>query len=383
MPSLNHVRSLMWVLVLVSSGCMVDFGLKDPEPTTDTNPAGTDTAVPTGEDSEIPTGNGTASLTDSDGYGDADTDVDRDSDTNGDTDSDSTTDSATDRNPQDGGMDSGPDASTDTEGPDAGKDGGMDGGVASDTEADTETEKPTATETASVTETATATATATASASATDTLGENEDYAARISFAPTIDGVLSEPYWHLDTVVSKLVDGEADNNHVVFDVVWDSAYLYVAVEVIDDSICQGTSIATWNYDSIEVYMDPDNSGDSQYDEHDLQAIIKYQDIDYAEFGENVAPTNRPAILDYGKPATRTGDVGYTIELAIPWAGLGVTPAVGRVIGFDIGINDDDVEVTGCSGANNGTRDGHLVWAGEESNFQTTEFFGDLLLSGFL
>src|SRR6185436_18837189 len=62
--------------------------------------------------------------------------------------------------------------------------------------------------------------------------------------------------------------------------------------------------------------------------------------------------------------------GYSVELAIPWSNLGVTPSAGMTIGFDVGYNDDD---------NGGTRDSQAVWWGTINNYNNTSAFGHALL----
>ncbi len=69
-------------------------------------------------------------------------------------------------------------------------------------------------------------------------------------------------------------------------------------------------------------------------------------------------------------AWRAVDGGYEVELAIPWANLGVTPAADQLIGFDIGNNDDD---------DGGGREGQAVAFGTANNWTDTSAFGDLTL----
>ncbi|MGH9959731.1 MAG: right-handed parallel beta-helix repeat-containing protein, partial [Pyrinomonadaceae bacterium] len=60
--------------------------------------------------------------------------------------------------------------------------------------------------------------------------------------------------------------------------------------------------------------------------------------------------------------------GYTMELAIPWSKLGVTPTANMTIGF--GVNDDD---------NDSARDAQIMWNGTSSNYQNTSAFGHAVL----
>lgn len=60
------------------------------------------------------------------------------------------------------------------------------------------------------------------------------------------------------------------------------------------------------------------------------------------------------------------------EMAIPWSNLGITPAAGTTIGFDIAYNDD---IDGVGG-----RAGQLMWAGNANDWRAPESFGDATLS---
>src|SRR5258708_10794238 len=57
-------------------------------------------------------------------------------------------------------------------------------------------------------------------------------------------------------------------------------------------------------------------------------------------------------------------------MAIPWSQLGLTPAVGLNIGFDIANDDDDA---------GGGRTAQAVWFGTVNDYQSTAGFGTLVL----
>src|SRR5205085_9940423 len=64
--------------------------------------------------------------------------------------------------------------------------------------------------------------------------------------------------------------------------------------------------------------------------------------------------------------------GYTLELAVPWAHLGVRPAPGQTIGFDVGNDDKDHD--------GGVRDGQIMWSGSLQNYEDKSAFGRVTLS---
>jgi hypothetical protein len=154
------------------------------------------------------------------------------------------------------------------------------------------------------------------------------------------------------------VDDKASNT-VTFGALWDDTYLYVGVKVLDGNL-QKTSEAGYMNDSVEVYVDPTHNKATTYDSQDRQFVKVWNDA--ALHGTNTAG------VMHGWAAI-TG--GYTVELAIPWSNLGVTPSAGMTLGFDVGNNNSD----GPCGRNT-----QLMWHGTDQNWQDTSAFGDLVLS---
>lgn len=176
----------------------------------------------------------------------------------------------------------------------------------------------------------------------------------------TVDGQLSETAWSVDTSVTEVISG-SPNNTATFDVLWDNSYLYVGAKVLDSSL-QNDSANIWEDDSVEIYLDPDHDHGSSYDSNDRQLIKGYNDTTLFEKNGNTT-----GVL-HGW-STVTG--GYSVELAIPWSQLGVTPSANMTIGLDIGINDDD---------NGSTRESQLIWQGTGNNWTNPSAFGDVVLS---
>lgn len=185
--------------------------------------------------------------------------------------------------------------------------------------------------------------------------------ATKTGTAPTINGIPDEAMWNLSNTASKPVIG-APNNPTNFDVAWDDTYLYVAVSVIDFPL-NNDSVSTFNDDSVEVYIDSNHSHSVTYDATDFQFTKGFGDSALLVTGGDTT-----GVL-HGFAQT---DLGYTVELGIPWTKLGVTTADQLQLGFDIGVNDDDQL---------GARDSQLMWFGNVNNFSTTEFFGHVQLAG--
>ncbi len=182
-----------------------------------------------------------------------------------------------------------------------------------------------------------------------------------IATPPTINGTLNEAGWSLVTTASKTTIG-APNNTVTFGAMWDSTNLYVGVRVLDANLFND-SANTWEDDSVEIYIDANHNHGTTYDSFDRQFVKGYNDTGLSSIGSTTGVVHASAAI--------TG--GYSVEMAIPWSNLGVTPTSGLMIGFDIGNNDDD---------NAGTRESQVVWWGTVNNYNNTSALGHLnLLAG--
>jgi hypothetical protein len=171
-------------------------------------------------------------------------------------------------------------------------------------------------------------------------------------FAINVDGSLDENDWVITQPVAQVVDGTvgADLNEVYFGVAWNETYLYVGIDITDPTVTAN--------EQGEVFVDGNKSGGA-YDDSDVHLKFSAAGIEVIQGPSGITPE-----LGFAVSVT-----GYTAEVAIPWADLGVTPAEGGQIGFDILIGDDDagtgVEYT-------------LAWNGGLQNYDNTSSFGDLL-----
>jgi len=178
----------------------------------------------------------------------------------------------------------------------------------------------------------------------------------RTASAPAIDGAVdtvwsSAPQYNITTVVngSTTITGS-------WKAMWDSSKLYLLGTVADASLINGVN--DYNGDSIELYIDADNSKNTTYGANDFQYILGW---------------GHSAITEYAHSATSgvtfaqtniTG--GYRMEFAIPWSTLTVTPAANNLIGIDAGIDD---------AASTTARAGQIMWHGTDNNFINPSLFG--------
>jgi hypothetical protein len=148
-------------------------------------------------------------------------------------------------------------------------------------------------------------------------------------------------------------------------VTWDSDSLDITIEMLDATPFDD-SVDNWMDDSVEIYLDLNHANTATYEANDDYQIT--------------IPRAAGALSGLGGydmgliVVQRTSDaMGYTLQIEIPWAALNNAPSqVGKTIGFDIGVNDD----------NNGgdSREAQLMLYGTEFNYQNTAGFGDLVLT---
>ena len=170
---------------------------------------------------------------------------------------------------------------------------------------------------------------------------------------PLLDGILDEwslPSYPVRNVVYGVGEwqGEADSSATAM-VGWDTAYLYVAVQVRDDRYVQEASgVNIFKGDSLEILLDADLAGD--FDVKSLNA----DDYQVGISPGSPYPDNNPgAYLWYPSSkqggraevsiAARAREGGYTVETAVPWSLFGIAPQSGDAFGFAFSVSDNDLE----------------------------------------
>jgi hypothetical protein len=194
----------------------------------------------------------------------------------------------------------------------------------------------------------------------------------RASTAPTIDGTL-DSNWPtgptLQLTSNNLVVGLANSElSGSFRWAWDDTNLYVHATVTDPTpmLNPNHGFDIWNGDAIEIFVGPKNvtqGGGMQA--NDTQIIISAQPQDAsgtAEYYWYNARTDQPHIDAIVKPASG----GYTIEAAIPLAGLYIdSVTTPEQLRFDFGLDDG-----------NGTqRVSQFIWNGSASDSSTRDLWG--------
>jgi hypothetical protein len=164
---------------------------------------------------------------------------------------------------------------------------------------------------------------------------------------------------------------------IEFAAIADDNWLYVAIDVTDDTIMIGDSANAWEDDSIEVYIDANHARTGAYEGDDTQITILAQNIELKDIqnpslagsGDGANTGTHAALVE------RAG--GWIIESAIPLdnAKWNINPAAGNVIGFNIHFNDDD---------DGGGRDHKLIWSDldvDDQSWNNPTRFADLTFVG--
>src|SRR5262245_37912582 len=224
-----------------------------------------------------------------------------------------------------------------------------------------------------------------------------------LSQPPTIDGKIESGEWDLaggaagnfwvvrpDANLEDGVRGAAmgdagtapesneDLSYTVY-VGYDSENLYVAVRVsdsllFDDSAEAGSANGTtWLDDSVEVFVDGDNSNFETRDTSGTNPEVVTTGGQYVITVNNAYREAEAGNPGYGETQawfakTSRTDTGYEAEFRISLSAIG-NPKPGELIGFTVAVNDDD---------DGGGGERQVIWVGMP---HTEASYGNLLLGG--
>ena len=206
---------------------------------------------------------------------------------------------------------------------------------------------------------------------------------------PAVDGNLEE--WHTDSqaVLSP------DNNQLKPDpaiaklnardfsgtvwVIWSEDALFFAAQIVDKTpmINTHTGADLWKGDSLELFLGFDGpSNQEQYGRRDFQLGISPGDGGRNPFVWNWSARSQAdgskasngAKLEGASVAAVADGTGYLIEGKIPLSSLGEKVEVGKIIGFDMHINDSDDATADAPRA-------VLGWSGTLNDFKDPSQWG--------
>jgi hypothetical protein len=173
---------------------------------------------------------------------------------------------------------------------------------------------------------------------------------------------------------SHVVTG-ADSGGVegTFKLCWDDKNLYVLASIVDPTPLhnshQNVPADIWNGDAIELFLGSENLDQGG------PLIFSDRHLCVGAGAAGVAPffdSNVGAQYACATNLIPGGDgKSYTLEVAIPWTGLGVTPKPGEELLFDLAIDDD----TGGRG-----RSRQITWNGTDKNSTDRTHWGRIKLA---
>jgi hypothetical protein len=182
--------------------------------------------------------------------------------------------------------------------------------------------------------------------------------------APIIDGTIDALWSNYASLPVSIVSqgsftGPADLT-ATYKVARDASNFYILVDVTDDILKNNNPGTPWQNDAVEIFIDMGNDKSGSYvANNDFQWSFIWS-ISTQQSGITFAQT------------TKANNLGYIMEIRIPWSTLHGAQADGTFIGFDLHVDDNDT----------GTRDGKKAWTdGTDNAWQSTAVLGTLQIAG--
>ena len=202
------------------------------------------------------------------------------------------------------------------------------------------------------------------------------------------DEVWSKTDWHPINQVwipyaAKMAKGDFEGK---FKVAWDSLYLYVLVEVVDDMISDDHINPLqnwWDDDCVEVFLDEDRSkGDHEKNNNAFAYHIstKYDAIDEDAYGNGVNyKNNLKVVMDTIAPQTYLWEIAikvYNSKFVVSNPELSRVKLIPKkLMGFSIAYCDNDQ----TTARENFIGSMYMTAATANDNYKTANYFGSMLL----
>ncbi|MEN6333750.1 MAG: sugar-binding protein, partial [Phycisphaerales bacterium] len=132
---------------------------------------------------------------------------------------------------------------------------------------------------------------------------------------------------------------------------YDNEALSLLVDVADEKLVNDSD-EFWLDDTVEVFLDADNSKSDSYEDNDYQYNFSW-DGSSPSMGETKHDKTEGVKYAFAKT-----DAGYRLEVRLPWSTVDADPQTTSQIGLDVHVNDDD---------DGGDRDTKLMWCTTEDN----------------
>lgn len=152
-----------------------------------------------------------------------------------------------------------------------------------------------------------------------------------------IDGIAGNSYSTPYPITTNLIGTPTSTDlSGTWTAKWDNTNVYIFVSVIDQTLYSNTTATNWyTNDGVEIFFDANNEKASTYDTNDFQIGFVWNSTTI-----NAGANNKSTITGVNYKMIKT-TTGYNLEASIPWSTLKTTASAGKLVGFDIGINDND------------------------------------------
>jgi lambda-carrageenase len=155
-----------------------------------------------------------------------------------------------------------------------------------------------------------------------------------------IDGIKDFEWCNEVFELDKLVKGFV-NNSASASFAWDDDKFYALINVNDNYLIHDSGLEWWNDDATEIFIDTDNSKDSELDGSDFRYGFRWH---WNASSMDIFETYHGSTAGV-EWIIREVSGGYWLEVAIPWITLNHFPQLNDKIGIEVRVlNDDDGSV---------------------------------------
>ena len=211
--------------------------------------------------------------------------------------------------------------------------------------------------------------------------------AIKVTAAPTIDGNLAE----FAGAAGVTFGTPQTSNTATVKALWDNTNLYLGYHVLDTQLNAGVTTRDgelWNDDSVEWFLDTLGNGCTATPatsacmlDDDYQGILSLLNYQFDAHGRTTLPSspNTATNFNWTSAVTKQGtqnvntdtDTGYSAEIRIPWASIGMTaPTTGTNLKLGLALDDKD-----------GSGSTSIMWPNITSAYQNASKWQRVILSG--
>lgn len=164
-------------------------------------------------------------------------------------------------------------------------------------------------------------------------------HAARVAVPPIVDGSLAEACWQKAAATGGFAhpqSGAAATQPTEFRVLTTDHALYVGVVAHDPNAgkirarCADHDGPLWGDDCIEIFLSPANDG-MEY----VQVIANSLGATWDAYVTQMGVSADAAFETGARAAATSGEVSWSVEIEVPYAGLNLKPETGTVWGLNV------------------------------------------------